>query len=200
MAKKPKTTATPPAYKPASIDERRVRYVSVDERRVRFEMIEGLMVAGLSVEQIAKAARKSFGMTKPQTQSYVARIRDRWTEEEKEARPHNKSQATRRIVGHIAEARRDKNWSAVAQLEKLLSDMQGTKEPTEINVNVDATMSQAIVAVVANLTPERRAAMIEEQRRLRELAGKPVVVQASNEQASASTGPVSVTNDERERE
>lgn len=150
--------------------------MTVDERKQRFELIEGLMVAGLSQEQIAKATGKSFGMTKHQTMLYIARIRDRWAEEEKEARPHNKTQATRRIVGHIAEARRDKNWSAVAQLEKLLSDMQGTKEPTEINVNVDATLTQAIVSVVSNLTPERRAAMIEEQRRLREIAGKPVVV------------------------
>ncbi len=113
-------------------------------------------------------------MTRTVVATYVARIREKWAEEERAARPHYKAQAMRRIYGHIAEAKRDKNWSAIAQFEKILSDMQGTKEPVEINVNIDATVTEAALHVVSTLTPERRRALIEEQRRLRALAAKPI--------------------------
>ena len=167
-----------PAYKPASPEERRGRLVPIDERRRRTEFIEGLLVAGLSMPQVERAARDSFAMNRLQVATYVGRIRERWAEEEKTQRPHNKAQQMRRVYGHIAEARRDKNWAAVAQFEKLLSDILGTKEPVEINVNVDAVVTEAALQVIAGLTPERRRALIDEQRRLRELAAKAETIEA----------------------
>lgn len=192
-----------PAYKPASPEERRVRLVPIDERRRRTEFIEGLMVAGLSMPQVERAARESFAMNRVQVASYVGRIRERWAEEEKAQRPHNKAQQMRRVCGHIAEARRDKNWAAVAQFEKLLSDIQGTKEPVEINVNVDAVVTEAALQVIAGLTPERRRALIDEQRRLRALAAKAEVIDVEGKPvelgARATTQRVVARHEHRRR-
>lgn len=157
-------------YSPQTPDERRGVVISVAARRERMNAIEQLMVAGVSMTRIEDMCRDKFQMTKGKVRTYADLVRTRWAEEERANRPSNKAQAIRRCLGHIAEARRDKNWAAVAQLEKHLADLQGTREPVEVNLNIDATVTEAALHVVANLTPERRAALIAEQRALRALA------------------------------
>jgi hypothetical protein len=162
-------------YSATSPDQQRGIVVSVEDRRKRTDAIENMLIAGISQSRIERVCREQFGMTKAAVGTYIVRIRDRWAVEERESRPFYKAQAMRRLYGHMAEARRDKNWAAIAQFEKLLSDMQGTKEPVEVNINVDATVTEAALHVVSTLTPERRAALIEEQRRLRQLAAKQTI-------------------------
>ena len=166
-------------YAPAKPDERRVNVLTLEERRARMDFIEKLLVAGVGVGRVETACRDQFSMGKTAVNSYVMRIRTRWAEEERGNRPHYKAQAMRRLYGHVMEARKDKNWAAVAQLERLISDIQGTKEPVEIQLNVDATVSEAVIHVVANLSPERRKALIEEQRRIRELAARTIDAEAT---------------------
>lgn len=146
--------------------------MSVEERRKRLDFIEKLLVAGVNTGRIESACREAFNPPMPKTSvaKYIEQVRARWAEEERTNRVHYKAQAMRRLYGHVAEARKAANWAAVAQLERLLADIQGTKEPVEVQLNVDATVTEAVLHVVATLSPERRRAMIEEQRRLRELA------------------------------
>lgn len=162
-------------YSAASEGERRGVVVSLVEVRKRTEFIENALVAGISASRITRAARDQFGMPAPSVKNYIARIRERWAEEERDSRPFYKQQSIRRIYGHISAARAEKNWSAIAQLEKLLADIQGTKEPIAVQIDVDATMKEAALHVIANLTPERRRALITEQRRLRELFEKTTI-------------------------
>jgi len=177
-------------YAAATPEEQRGTIVTLEERRKRTEAIESLLVNGVGLARLERIGRETFGMNKAAVALYVKRIRERWAEESRAERPHNKAQQVRRIYGHIAEARRDKNWSAVAQFEKLLAQVLGTMEPVEINVNIDATVTEAALHVVANLTPERRTAMIEEQRALRALAAKQVItVQPENGTQHEVAGP-----------
>jgi hypothetical protein len=159
-------------YTAATPAERRGVVVSLANVRKRTEFIENLLVAGISPSRIARAAREQLGMKSSSVNTYIDRIRERWAEEERGSRPYYKQQAIRRIYGHISQARAEKNWSAIAQLEKLLADIQGTKEPITVQIDVDATVKEAALHVIANLTPERRQALIAEQRRLRELAAQ----------------------------
>lgn len=162
-------------YTAANEEERRGVIVSLDERRRRMDAIERLMVAGVSANKIEDACKKEFSIGKTRVRGYMADIRNRWIEEERANRPTYKAQAMRRIYGHIAEARKAGNWTSVAQFERLLTEIQGTREPVEIQLNVDATVTEAVLHVVANLTPERRAAILAEQKRLRGLPVGPVV-------------------------
>lgn len=152
----------------------RVPKVSREQKRERLEAIEQLMIRGIGMTSIEKTCRTQFGMSKALVTKYAAEIRDRWADEERASRPSNKATAQRRIYRHIEKARSAENWAAVAALERLLSDIQGTKEATEVHVNVDARVTEATLNVVANLTPEERARIVAEQRRLRELAAAAV--------------------------
>lgn len=165
-------------YAPATPGERRKAIVSVAERRTRLDFIEKLLIAGIAIARIESACRDQFSMPKSAVSKCVEQVHARWADEERSNRLHYKTQAMRRLYGHVAEARKDKNWAAVAQLERLLADIQGTKEPLEVQLNVDATISEAVLHVVANLSPERRVALIEEQRRLRALAARTVDAEA----------------------
>lgn len=154
-------------YAAASPEERRGVVVSVQDRRERMQALEQLMIAGVSMSRIEDMMRDKFSMTKGKVRTYADQVRARWAEEEAASRPTKKAQAIRRTLGHIAEARRDKNWAAVAQFEKHLALLEGTYEAVEVKLNVDATITEAALHVVANLTPERREALIKQQRELR---------------------------------
>ena len=155
---------------PDSDDERGRVYVSPEERRERENVVEQLLIAGVNKNQIAQELRRRFNTTPSATGTLIARVRKRWADEERENRPSYKAAAIRRITGHIAQARQSKNWAAVAQLERLMSEIQGTREPIEVQMNVDVSLPEAAMRVVATLPPEKFQAMIAEQRRLRALA------------------------------
>jgi len=175
-------------YASATLAEKRGVIVTIAERRERLDTIERMLIAGISMSRIEDVAKEKLGMSFGRTRSYIDRIRAMWAEEERAGRPHNKAAAIRRCLGHVAEARRDKNWSAVAQFEKHLSDLQGTKEPVEVNLNIDATVTEAALHVVASLTPERRAALIAQQRQLLALASK-VAIDTTGVEMPADTEP-----------
>lgn len=162
-------------YAAAVPEERRGTFVTLPERRQRLDVVERLLIAGVSMSRIEDTCKEQFSMTSGKTRQYVDQVRARWAEEERAQRPHNKATAIRRALGHIAGARSSKNWAAVAQLEKHLSALQGTYEAVEINLNIDSAVTEAALHVVANLTPERRAALIAQQRALRALAAKNTV-------------------------
>lgn len=164
------------AVRPATVAERRIAYVSPEQRRERELEVERLMIAGVSQTRIEGAMRDRHGIGKSSVHSTMARVRRRWAEEERENRPSYKNTAMRRLLGTIAESRSAKNFAATAQLERLLAEMQGTREPIEMNVNVETTLPEAALQVAAQLTPEKFAAIVAEQRQLRALAAAKVTV------------------------
>jgi len=146
--------------------------VTVAMKRERLDSIEQLMIRGVSQSKIEKACAERFKMSRGAVSKYIDTLRSQWSEEERSSRLTNKTTAQRRLYQHIQKAKDSENWAAVAALERLLSDIQGTKEALEINLNVDATVTEATLHVVANLSPEQRTSIIAEQRKLRELASK----------------------------
>ena len=146
--------------------------VTVVMKRERMDVIEQLMIRGVSPSKIEKACAERFKMSRGAVAKYIDALRSQWAEEERSSRLTNKTTAQRRLYQHIQKAKDSENWAAVAALERLLSDIQGTKEAIEIHLNVDATVTEATLHVVANLSPEQRTNIIAEQRKLRELAAK----------------------------
>jgi hypothetical protein len=152
--------------------------VSPEQRRERLDVIEQLMIRGVTQSKIEKACAERFKMSRGAVSKYMDTLRVQWADEERAARMTNKTAAQRRLYAHIQKAKDSENWGAVASFERLLSEIQGTREAMEVNLNVDATVTEATLHVVANLTPEQRANIIAEQRRLRELAAKATEVPA----------------------
>ena len=70
----------------------------------------------------------------------LAEIKDQWAHDDAEQAPRLKAMAVRRLLGSIQSARADKAWTAVASLERTLADIQGTREPVRIEVDVTADM------------------------------------------------------------
>lgn len=173
------------ARSPASAEEQRQVVYDMHDVREQMDAVEQLLVAGIPVSRIEKEAKQRWGLTAARTKRLIDRVRARWAEESRAERPHWKAQAIRRLYGHIAKARGEGQWNAVAAFERLLAEMQGTKEPVEIQLNVDATVTEAALHVVSRLTPEKRAQIVAEQRRLRELAGR--VVETSGAEVGTRT-------------
>lgn len=167
----PKRTA--PKHGPEPGEE---RGTAVQEQLERSMAIEQLLIAGVSRSRISTLMAQRYGLTDGQVRGHMERIKARWISEEKENRAMYKETAMRRLYGHIAEAKKAGNWASVAQLERLLAEMQGTREPVEVAVNVGSTVVEAAAHVLSGLTPEKIAALVSEQRRLLALAeGKPVI-------------------------
>lgn len=181
---------------PQDVSESRIgrTMLTAEQRRERSEAIERLLIAGVSPNRIKTLAQTQYGMSEGATRGVVERVRRRWAAEEQDTRATYKATAMRRLYGHIAEARAAKHWPAVAQLERLLAEMQGTKEPMEVALNINAALGESAARVVAQLPPEKLAALIAEQRELRRLAAaatKPVVDTTGTEtrgQAPANGG------------
>lgn len=182
-AKRPRTP-TERAAAPAAGEARTKRVPvrrSAAEIEQREQFVEQLLIAGVSAGRVERVAAEKFGVARATIRGSIEKVRVRWAEEERGNRPHLKAQAQRRLIAHIAEARKENQWSAIAQLERLLSEMQGTREPVEINLNVDATVTEAAMHVVANLSQEKVAELVERQKRLHLLAARAESLGVSDE-------------------
>ena len=158
-------SALKPGLGPTSDAEaRRPKTITPEIRRRAINVIEQLMVAGVPKTRIEQACKDQFGLTRKKINEYAGVVRSRWIEEERTARPTYKQQAMRRIMGHITGAIKDGNYAAVAQFERLLSEMQGTKEAIDVNLNVGVTVNNATLHVIGSLTPEQRAEILRIQR------------------------------------
>jgi hypothetical protein len=163
--------------------------VSAAERQERSEAVERLLIAGVSPLRIKALVYERFGMSDGAVHGVVERVRERWRREEADSRATYKATAMRRLYGHIAEARASKHWPAVAQLERLLAEMQGTREPVEVAMNITATLGESAARVVAQLTPEKMAALIAEQRQLRALAAGRQVIETTGVEVQRGQAP-----------
>ena len=176
-------SALKPGLGPTSDAEaRRPKLITPELRKQALGAIEQLMVAGVSQNKIEDVCKEKFGLTRGKVKEYAKVVRQRWADEEREARPTYKQQAMRRIMGHINSAAKDGNFAAVAQFERLLSEMQGTKEAADVNINLNVATSQAMLHVVSSLSAEQRAAIIKLQRDRLGAEGVKALVEAAKPQ------------------
>lgn len=141
--------------------------------------IESLLLSTYSQTAIARTMTQRFGLKKTRVEDLIKRVKARWLAEDVEARPTNKSSQVRRLLGYIANARGERNddgrgwkvqpnYQALRAFESLLADVQGTKAPIEINV--DVRVGQALREVISNMTPEQLTLRLERARAQRAAA------------------------------
>lgn len=142
----------------------------------QLQVVEGLLTQGSNANQIKQALARpplNFSLGYNRVTALMARVREKWRDEDESARVAWKSAQIRRLHNHLRKAQGrepnkqvegDKgekiNHSAVLGYENLLADLQGTKEP--ILVNVDVRYTEALTLTVASLTPDEIESWIDE--------------------------------------
>jgi len=137
--------------------------------------VERLLLATHSTQAIIRTMRERHGLGRNRTCTLIQRVRARWTEEDKEARPAQRAAAIRRIKSYIALANGERSpeadgggwrtppdFGALALLERLLADLQGTRAPVEVAAGI--RLGRAAAAVIAAMTAEEVAECLEEAR------------------------------------
>jgi hypothetical protein len=138
------------------------------ETREHEAFIENALQTAFAHGLIVRGLKQKFGMGETRAKKLIHRVLDRWALDSEKNRSSNKASAERRILTDVREARAEKKWSAVASLESLLADIQGTRDP--VKIDVDVRVSETLVAMVADMSGERLRDLVEEAREQRALA------------------------------
>lgn len=94
-----------------------------------------------------------------------------WAEDARRtSSPETKAVAVHRLENDIRLAKAAKAWGPVASMHKLLADIQGTKAP--IRVQVDVAITEALTLVLGGMTSEQLVRELEAARSEGELATK----------------------------
>lgn len=151
--------------------------VTRSQLAARESFVERLLLAGATHANIYKLAARpttadppGLGIGKTAAVGAIRRVMDRWVAESEADRSFNKVTAVRRLFSHMQDARRDKKWSAVLGCERLIADIQGTREPIRIDLNANVNM--ALVNCIGAMTSEDREALLAEYEVLEETAAQ----------------------------
>lgn len=172
----------PPAHaeQPPQVEEaiRAAVVFSRQEVNAQLSFVEDLIVQGASASQIVRLTVSKYFVTATRAKKLIERVKELHATEDAEARAEWKSAQIRRLqtMRRLASGERTadgKGWivkpdhKAVVAYERLLAQICGTLEPVQIDVDVRHT--EAIRAVIVNMTPEQSADLLaeaEEQERL----------------------------------
>jgi hypothetical protein len=153
--------------------------VTAKQAKERRMALSQLLINGVSHDEIAEAMGAKFQMTSDEVATLIPKVLNQLKAEYDESSPFHKQMASRRLHGHIIEARKARQYSAVANLESQLSKIQGTESPTEQHLTIDARLQQATLQVLGQLTPAQVNDLVAEE--LRQL-GPTVQVEATPRQ------------------
>lgn len=146
--------------------------ISPQESRKRREACSQLLATGVSDDQIEAIMGHNFDMTPEQTKKCINDVYQRWADEDGHRGKYQKQAARRRIYSSLKGAREDRKWQAVAQLERVLSEIEGTIEPVEINISSHVRVTGAVLNVLGGMDEDRIRALITQERKLIELSNE----------------------------
>ena len=119
------------------------------KKKERLNKIEGMLLNHFNDHQIVVICRKEWNITADTAREYIRTVRRRWLEEEDERRPAKKAAARQRLLNI---ARISKNRPALLiQVERLLSEIEGTKAPEEKTVEVKTTNHKEALALAKEM-------------------------------------------------
>jgi hypothetical protein len=126
---------------------------------VQEQWIAEQICVGVPVYKLIPQTQLRFQLNKAQARARYEAVRERWVAEDKAQIEKWKAEAQRRIFTGMADARtqlKDKPQAMHATLlryEDQLAKIQGTYAP--VKIDIDVTVSQHLVGVVANLTADQ---------------------------------------------
>lgn len=145
------------------------------DKRMRLRFLEQMMVNGASEGKIVAFCKATWGVGRKRALRMAELVKARWVEEDERNRPIWKSWQIQRLMGDLSALRaipvEKRNYAAISATERLLADVQGTKEPVKVDINVARV--QAVDRVILELTPAQFDAAVAsalEDKRLAERA------------------------------
>lgn len=144
------------------------------------------MARGDTEGTIEKNVRQRWDLGRFGTRKLMTEVRERWKEAGKEGLAERKQRQLVRLrqVLRLAMSMTKKvmvngierdvsdvdrfKFSTIVQLENLIADIEGNKAPLKVELN--ATANAALMSVMAGMTEERKAKLLEEQRAMRAAA------------------------------
>lgn len=139
-------------------------YLSKSDRRQRMRVMERLLASGESDSAIEAAMEKKFGMNEAAVGRCIESVFSKWAAEDMHRNPHLKSSARRRIYSHLSGAKADRNWSAVANLEKVLSGIEGTSvDPKEAQTPAELRLKESMLTLLGELDQTAAIQIIERE-------------------------------------
>lgn len=122
-----------------------------------------------------------LGLGSTATRRLVERVVEKLAQASESNRPRNKPNAEARILRHIRDAKRNRAWGSLAQLERLLSDIQGTRAPLKVDINL--TQQTALMHVIGSMSQDEMNGVLAEYQELEVKAtdGSVAYVQAPRE-------------------
>lgn len=181
-AKQPLQEPPPPPPTP----QPRTRPTTRAERNERLDQVEFWMARGDTEGTIEKNVRQRWDLGRFGTRKLMTEVRERWKEAGKEGLAERKQRQLVRLrqVLRLAMSMTKKvmvngierdvsdvdrfKFSTIVQLENLIADIEGNKAPLKVELN--ATANAALMSVMAGMTEERKAKLLEEQRAMRAAA------------------------------
>ncbi len=157
-----------------------VRYARNEVERQEM-LVEDLMIQGTQPARMRQILQGQGWpkISKTRVDLLVERVRERWIQERAKTRDADREAAVRRITRFRTWAAGErsadgKSWvekpnhAAIVQYERILMDLQGTREPLKIDIT--ATYTEAMLAVVARLEGDEASKLLDEAREQERLA------------------------------
>lgn len=140
-------------------------YVSTTDARERRRLMSVALAQGIPMDSIYEQFSVTYGMSEGATKRLVTEVRAAWDDEDSEDLRYAKHAARRRLRQQIREAAKDRKWTAVANLEKVLCSVEGThREEDETPTDIDARLSDALLHELKLKDTKEVRIMIERQR------------------------------------
>lgn len=166
------------------IDRYRPPPVTNAQRTKNKKILRRLIITGMADEEIFEimsqvhtpAGKPGPNMASATTRQMMDEIYAEMAEEADERKPYLKIMAQHRIHSELRSAVKDRSWSAVANLEKVLSGIEGTQEPLEVKVEAGARLTEAIMAKLGETDTAKIRELIERGKRLQETNEEPVKI------------------------
>ena len=138
--------------------------VSPAEAAKRRTTMATLLANGLSDEEIVEMMKKAHTtMIDDEVTELQEKVAERMLAESEKRKPYKKALAEKRLQRHIVSAASRNAWGAVANLEGQLARIQGTEEPQESKLTVDARLQSAAVHVLGAMSNEQLNELVAEE-------------------------------------
>lgn len=103
----------------------------------RGRAIEEMLALGMNREQLLTECERKFKMAPRTVDDYVERIKAAWSEDAAKTRPERREATRARLLRLREDLKRWRAGGPLVALERLLCDIDGTKEPETVHVETN---------------------------------------------------------------
>lgn len=153
---------------------RAVGMLPVEQERIRRrEFVSQLLSVGMGREAVVKACVDRLGISTRIAEELRYSVLSEWRAHHEQNQSYYRAAQLERLWQLLAEqhAQPRKDVHAILKIETLIAKIVGNFAPVRIEVDVDATVQESLVALVTTMSAEDRAALVRDQLLLEERAG-----------------------------